>query len=121
MSLGVRKFVSEASARVPKPTPSQIAVGLEQGWRETPELIQIISAQWRSIASQAWHDYTLAAYPEFLVKEQQRLHKVLERGKIRTEAEFYRIRHEVDVLEAQPESGVELQRLYSLIDAYESR
>lgn len=120
-SLGVRQFASEARARIPKPTPSQIASGLEQGWRETLELIQCISVPWRTMASQAWHNATLEVYPEFLAMERQRLDKVLERGKIRTEAEFYRIRHEVDVLEGRPESGVELQRLYSLIDAYEVR
>lgn len=73
------------------------------------------------MVSKAWHDATLIAYPEFLAKEQQRLQKVIERGKIRTESEFYRIRHEVDVLEGRVDSQVELQQLYSLIDAYESR
>ncbi len=56
------------------------------------------------MVSRAWHDATLDAYPEFLTAERQRLQKVLERGKIRTEAEFYRIRHEVDVLEGQADA-----------------
>lgn len=121
MSMGVREFVSNARKNTPKPTPSQIAAGLEQGWRETPDLIQAVGAEWRLLVFKAWRDATSLAYPEFLAVEQQRLQKVIERGKIRTEAEFYRIRHEVDVLEGQPESQTELQRLYSLIDAYEAR
>lgn len=118
---GVREFVSEARKQSPKPTSSQVAAGLEQGWRETPQQIQRVPTAWRSMVSKAWHDATLLVYPEFLTMEQQRLQKVLERGKIRTEAEFYRIRHEVDVLEGRADSQAELQRLYSLIDAYESR
>ena len=118
---GIRKFVADARARTPRPTPSQIAAGLEQGWRETPSLIQGVEAQWRPILTKAWHDATRSAYPDFLANERQRLEKVIERGKIRTEAEFYRIRHEVDLLEGEADSTVQLNRLYALIDAYEAR
>jgi len=118
---GIRMFVAEARAKTPRPTPSQIAVGLEQGWRETPILIQGVEARWRPVLAKAWHDATLSAYPNFLANEQQRLKKVLERGKIRTEAEFYRVRHEVDLLEGETDSNIELNRLYALMDTYEAR
>lgn len=121
MCVGVREFVSGAREGTPKPTPSQVAAGLEQGWRETPQSIQRVAQEWRATVATAWHDATLLAYPEFLTTEQQRLQKVLERGKIRTEAEFYRIRHEVDLLEGRPGAHDELQRMYSLIDIYEKR
>jgi len=121
MCVEVREFIAGARESTPKPTPSQIAAGLEQGWRETPQSIQRVASEWRATVSKAWHDATLLAYPEFLIAEGLRLQKVLERGKIRTEAEFYRIRHEVDLLEGQPGAQDELQRLYYLIDVYERR
>jgi hypothetical protein len=120
-SAGVREFVSEVLKRTPKPKPSQLAAGLEQGWRETPQLVQRVSIEWRALVSKAWHDATLLAYPEFLAMENERLQKVLARGKIKTEAEFYRVRHEIDVLEGLPKSLAILQRLYVLVDVYEGR
>ncbi|APW35874.1 hypothetical protein RD110_00465 [Rhodoferax koreense] len=120
-SAGVREFVTAALQRVPKPTPSQVATGLEQGWRETPGLIQEIAQQWRSDVSRAWTDANRAHYPEFLVNEEQRLNKVIARGKIKTESEFFRVRHQIDILEGEVAQKDDLQTLYSLVDAYESR
>ena len=121
VSEGVREFVAGALQRVPRPTPSQVATGLEQGWRETPELIRGVAQQWRPEVARAWEDANQANYPEFLAKEKLRLQNVLARGKIKTESEFYRVRHEIDVLEAAANRKDELQCLYSLVDAYERR
>ena len=47
--------------------------------------------------------------------------KVLARGKIRSETEFYCVRHEIDVLEGEPSRRKELVNLYALVDAFEAR
>ena len=120
-SLGVRAFIAGAMSQTPKPTPSQIAAGLEQGWRETPILIQGFADEWRVKAAEAWLTATNGAIPEFLIKDQERMQKILTRGRIRTEAEFYRVRHESDLMEGQPHKAHELQQLYSLTGEYESR
>lgn len=120
-SCHLRDFLKDTFKRVPKPTPSQVATGLEQGWRETPLLIQDIGIEWRAQVAQAWHLATLENFPEFLKKGQEMLEKVRLRGEIRGQAEFYRIRHEIDLLELEPGRSEELESLYKLVDAYESR
>ena len=40
---------------------------------------------------------------------------------LRSEAEFYRVRHEIDVLEGVPSRRSELENLYALVEAFESR
>jgi hypothetical protein len=53
-------------------------------------------------------------FPAFIALKEERLNKVLARGRTRTEAEYYRVRHEFDVLEGDPGKQ-------STIDAYEAR
>lgn len=120
-SAGAREFVADVRARHPKTTSSQVGAGLEQGLRETPQLIQAIAPEWRAFVSRAFHDALTQEYPAFIDLEEERLKKVLARGKIRSEAEFYRIRHEIDVLEGEPSRRNELEDLYALVDAFESR
>ena len=120
-SASAREFVADVRARNPKTTSSQVGAGLEQGLRETPQLIQEIAPEWRALVSRAFHDALTQEYPAFIVLEDERLKKVLARGKIRTEAEFYRVRHEIDVLEGEPSQRTELVNLYALVDAFESR
>ena len=121
VAAGVRQFVAEARSREPTPTASQIVIGLEQGLREMPDLIGGVDAEWRWAVSRALHDALTTEYPEFLAFDAKRLEKILSRGKIRTEAEFYLVRHRIDVLEGKPELGHELKNLYALIEAYEGR
>jgi hypothetical protein len=109
------------SARNPQATSSQVGAGLEQGLRETPQLIQAIAPEWRAFVSRAFHDALTQEYPRFIVLEEERLKKILARGKIRSEAEFYCIRHEIDVLEGEPTRGSELENIYALVDAFETR
>ncbi|VWX56074.1 conserved hypothetical protein [Burkholderiales bacterium 8X] len=115
----VRGFVEAARERTPKPKSSQIAAGLEQGWREMLDLLSAVSKERRRAVADAWFAACEHAYPEFLSADSARRARVLERGKIRTEGEFYRVRYEVDVLEGQPDKKSEPHRLYALIDAFE--
>jgi hypothetical protein len=120
-SAGVRDFVAQACAREPKVTPSQACAGLEQGLRETPELIQAVAPEWRGAVGKAFYDALSHDYPEFLILEAERLKKVLLRGKIRSEAEYHRVRHEIDVVEGDPSRQGELKELHDLIDAFDTR
>jgi hypothetical protein len=120
-SVGAREFVGDVRARRPKTTTSQVGAGLKQGLRETPQLIQVIAPEWRAFVSRALHDALTQEYPAFIVLEEEKLKKVLVRGKIRSEAEFYRVRHEIDVIEGEQSRRNELVNLYALVDAYESR
>lgn len=119
-SAGAREFVAGVRARDPKITTSHASAGLEQGLRETPELIQAIAPEWRAAVAKAFYDALAHDYPEFLTLESERLKKVLARGKIRSEAEYHRVRHEIDVVEGDPSRHDELKELYGLIDAFDA-
>jgi hypothetical protein len=118
---GARQFIAEAKNKSPRPTSSQIVAGLEQCLRETPMLIQRIDPQWRVDVSRTFREALTVECPEFLTFDSERLRKVWERSHIRTEAEFYIVRHHIDLLEGAPGKDAELQKLYSFADAYEAR
>ena len=85
-----------------------------------PNLISEVDVQWRWAVSRALHEALAAEYPKFLALDAKRLERILARGKIRTETEFYLVRHQIDVLEGEPELGEELRKLCALVDAYEA-
>ena len=80
-SASAREFVADVRARDPKATSSQVGAGLEQGLRETPQLIQAIAPEWRAFVSRAFHEALTQEYPAFIILEEERLKKVLARGK----------------------------------------
>jgi hypothetical protein len=121
VAAGAHEFVAEARLRQPKPTNSQIAAGLEQGLREMPGSVREVGAKWRSEFARALHQSITIEYPEFLALDAQRLAKIMERGRIRTESEFYLVRHRIDIAEGEPELTEELEKLYALVGAYEAR
>ena len=121
MSSGARELIAEAKAYSPKVNASQMSAGLEQGLRELPLLILQVDPAWREKAAKALHEALVTEYPEFIASESEKLRKILDRRKIRTESEFYRVRHEIDVLEGIPGRRSELQNLYALVEAYENR
>ena len=95
-------------------TKSVIAQGLEQGIRELPLVFQSLPAEKRALANRALSFSVHRHAPDFPIKDQERLTKVFERGSIRTEAEYYLIRHQIDVLEGSPKDSLTLAKLYEL-------
>jgi hypothetical protein len=118
VALGVPRFVEEVKAREPRPTPSQVAAGLEQGLQEMPSLFDEVDVQWRWAVSRALHEALATECPEFTAHEAQRMQQTIRRGRIQTDAEFHQVRHRIDVLEGEPELGDELKHLYALVEAY---
>lgn len=101
-------------------TRSELAAALEQVLRETPQILQSMPAQHRLAALKALADALAAEYPSFLEQDQVRLSKILARGSIRTESEYYLIRNRIDLLEGEGQEE-ELAELYSLVDKFESK
>ena len=57
-------------------------------------------------------------FPGFFAKEMMKRDKIIERGKIRNDEEYYLIRDFVDELEAEPEKSELLNRLYEMVDDF---
>jgi hypothetical protein len=120
-SSGVTKSVPALLSKDGAPKPSELASGLEQGLRETPDIIAAVCAQWRPVVAQAFRNAISTEYPEFFGKDSQRLEKILACGGIKTESEFYLVRHFVDTLEGDPSAATRLEQLYAMLGAYELR
>lgn len=58
--------------------------------------------------------------PLFLIKDAEKLARTRARGAIRSENEYYLVRHHVDLLELRPHQEEELRQLYELIDCFEA-
>jgi hypothetical protein len=100
---------------------SSLASGMEQGLRETPELFQSMSCEARKSAVKALAAATSSHYPEFFLKDAQRLAKIKARGSILSQNEYYLVRHQVDLLEGEPTQEPELQLLYELVDRFQAQ
>ena len=59
--------------------------------------------------------------PSFAAEQDERLAKVVARGSIRSEREFYLVRHAIDNAESGMQPPAELSSLYSLVERFESR
>ncbi len=58
-------------------------------------------------------------FPEFFAKLVARRDKIIARGKIRNEDEYYLIRDYIDDVEGDPESPELMENLYRLVDDFE--
>lgn len=112
-----RKAVAEGISG--PPWPKGLLVGLRQGARESfpgmgrvfrdhPNVIEEIRRAGGETLTK------LLAYSEQAAR-------VLKRGKIRSEDEFYVVRARIDEIEGKPEFRTELDGLYAVVGHYESR
>lgn len=102
-----------------KVQPSKLATGLEQGLRELPIVIESIAPEYQEQASEALRIALRTEYPDFLDGEKVRLAKIIQRGKIRGEAEYYLVRFHIDLLEGDATHNSDLAMLYKLADQFE--
>lgn len=100
---------------------SQLSAGLAQGLLEMPLLFGGMPASERRVFSIAYKAAIEAEFPEFLQSQQDRLEKILIKGRISNESQFYLVRHAIDILEGDPTRADELSKLYRLVEQYERR
>ena len=120
-SKSVSVMYSSVTSGERKINRSEMASGLEQGLRDTPDFIAMVSPQWRVQVAKSYRLAIEQKYPEFLAEDEQKLIKIRERGRINTESEYYLVRHLVDVHEGNLVSAPLLHELYLLIDKYGSK
>ena len=102
----------------PSVTRSEIAGGLEQGIRDLAMMLPAQDPAIRSAALAAFRDALQSEYPEFLEREKERLAKVLARGHVRSENEWYLLQSRLDEIEGDPEYEEETKKLWDMIDNY---
>ncbi len=100
---------------------STLASGMEQGLREMTILVQSMPPEARRRAVLALAEAISAHHAGFLAKDAERLAKIKARGFIRSENEYYLIRHQVDLLEVEPTREHELRVLYELVGGFEGQ
>jgi len=76
--------------------------------------------RWRARVTAAYRSAVTNHYPDFFAKDAERFEKIRARGRIRTEVEFYLVRHQIDEAEGAGRHTL-LRELYGLVDAYEGR
>lgn len=100
---------------------SALATGMEQGLREIPMLLESLRPDVRRVVAGALSAAIAAHYPEFLAKDVERLNKILERGFIRGEREYYLLRHHIDISEGEVGKEQELRKYYEMVDRFKGR
>ena len=58
--------------------------------------------------------------PDFAANESQKLERILKRGRLRNENEYYLIRHRLDEVEADASKPEDIARLLTLLDSFEA-
>lgn len=99
---------------------SALVVGLEQGLREIPLLLSELPEVERRLALTTFRHVVESSFHGFFEKDRATRDKIIARGKIKNEGEWYLIRHRVDEIERYPSQSAELAVLYKLMDAYEN-
>ncbi len=108
----------EIKKKEPSVTRSEIAAGMEQGIRDLAMMLPAQDVEIRSAALSAFRDALSSEYPEFIERDKQRLAKVLDRGHIRSENEYYLLQSRLDEIEGDPQHEEETQRLWEIMDNY---
>ena len=109
-------FLSDPASKV---TRSQIGTGMKQGLRALPLMLSECPADVREPLLEGLGKIIREEAPEFFQEDEISLAKVLKRGRIRGENEFYLIRHRVDEIEGREEHRNELAGLHKLLDQFE--
>ncbi|MDP2595470.1 hypothetical protein [Alteromonas stellipolaris] len=102
-------WVANNSFPAPK---SVIATGLEQGVNELPMFFEEMKPSLREAAFQTYYSTLNEIVPNYQEKLSSRVQRIIKRGKIKSESEFYLLRNRLDQIEG---SGVKDEFLISAI------
>lgn len=115
----IRELLQASPSRVPL---SKILTGLRQGLRETPRMMQSVLAEAPpSLRAEVIEVVNGQKTPAFLEDQAEKARKVLARGSIRNEDEWYLLRWRLDQIEGSSTHRQECELLAKLLDTYESR
>lgn len=123
MAASWRSFLVRAEEGLSDPeaglTRSKIRSGLKQGLRECPQIFSGYPVEARDLLLVAWRKIMSAEVPEFFANEEQQLQKLVTKGRLRTENEYYLVRYRIDELKVVSSTpSVDLRALYELLGTY---
>ena len=102
----------------PPAPPSSAVSGLEQGLRDLSLIVMNTPEDIRTTAVGCYRRALQDHYADFLEKDRIRLQKVLDRGHVRSEGEWYVLQHRLDEIEGDPQHAEEVEKLWELMDNY---
>ena len=102
-------------------TRFKLSEGMKQGLRETPLILVGFPKEIHAPLLRVLRQIAEEEIPGFFNFEREELARVLERSRLRNEAEWYLARHRVDEIESDNAHREELMSLLNLLDSYEQR
>src|SRR5260221_1289942 len=79
-----------------KVSRASMVSGMEQGLRETPMTLGVVPTSIRLHLLETFRLILQEEAPDFLSGDRNKLARIIERGRIRNEDEFYLVRHRLD-------------------------
>src|SRR5262249_38363983 len=98
-----------------KITRSMLVPGMKQGLREGPLFLRDRPASIRLTLMAAYRTIVEEEVPGLLAFEREKLARIVVRGRVRNEEEFYLVRHRIDEIEGDSARRDELTQLYALV------
>jgi hypothetical protein len=112
----INSWVTDNKFPVPK---SEIAKGLEQGINELSLLIGDLEPEFRSKAFSAYYEAVNSVNPDYFEKLNAKIQRIIKRGQIKTESEFYLLRNRLDQIEGN--GTHEENTISELLGQYETK
>lgn len=111
-------YIGVVEGRIQNAKPSMLVKGLEQGLRDLNNILNSLPMDVKVEALNIYRELLNTELPNLVSQDDLLVKKIIARGKILNEKEYYLIRGIVDLLEREG-SLEELKSFYSLIDKYE--
>ena len=112
----INVWVTDNTFPAPK---SEIAKGLEQGVNDLPQFFEEIEPNLRATAFHAYYSAINSVIPDYQEKLSNKIQRIIGRGKINSESEFYLLRNRLDQIEGSGTNEESL--LYELLERYEAK
>ena len=113
----IDKVLSDSDNKV---TLSQLSAGFEQGLRETALMLAELPTEVRTLAIREFNQVVALHIPNFFEKTKKQLEKVVSKGVIKTEQQWYLVRTRMDEIEGKNGCDAEFEYLDKLLMDFES-
>jgi hypothetical protein len=111
-------WLSDPNAQI---TRSMLVQGLKQGLRDLLLVMNGWPLEYRQSLIRALRQITEGELPAYFSQESQKLARIVGRGRVRSEAEYYLVRHRVDEIEGLEANISEVDTLLKLLDQFEAK